>query len=159
MKLIVEKKLHTVFVVSLILKGLFALFEIIAGIIAFFLNWDFILDYANSISEDILIENSNDLVANYLRQWAQTFSVSAQHFTEFYLLSHGIIKLWLIVGLLKNKLGYYPISIAVFSMFILYQLYRYSFTHSLTLIIITVIDVLIIVLIWHEYRLLKKLKW
>src|SRR5262249_47614044 len=107
------------------------------------------------ITREELLEDPRDLVANYLLQAAQHFSVSGRNFAALYLLSHGVIKLWLIVGLLRAKLSYYPVAIAIFTLFIVYQLYRFNLTHSLWLIVITVVDVLVIGLAWHEYRYLR----
>ena len=87
--------------------------------------------------------------------WAQSFSVQTQHFYAFYLLSHGIVKLALVVGLLMGRLWAYPASLAVMTLFIAYQLYRFTFTHSPGLIVLTVFDLVVIALIWHEYRLIR----
>ena len=73
-----------------------------------------------------------------------------------YLLSHGVIKAVLIVGLLREKLWYYPVAIIVFVSFILYQLYRFNHTHSIWLLLITLLDIVVIWLTWHEYRYLQK---
>jgi uncharacterized membrane protein len=70
-------------------------------------------------------------------------------------LSHGVVKLWLIIGLLRQKLWYYPLAAAVFGLFIVYQLYRYSFTNSLWLLVLSAVDVAVIALTWHEYRYLR----
>lgn len=45
---------------------------------------------------------------------------------------------------------------AVFGLFIVYQVYRFSATHSLWLLLITAVDVLVICLSWHEYHYLKR---
>jgi uncharacterized membrane protein len=74
------------------------------------------------------------------------FSTTTQHFAAYYLLGHGVVKLWLIVGLLKMRLWYYPVAIVVFGLFAVYQLYRFSFTHSLSLVLITVLDLAVTVL-------------
>jgi uncharacterized membrane protein len=50
----------------------------------------------------------------------------------FYLLSHGLVKVLLVAGLLREKLWAYPASLIVLSAFIAYQTYRYSSTHSIT---------------------------
>ena len=70
-------------------------------------------------------------------------------------MSHGVIKLWLIIGLLRRKLWYYPLAIAVFGLFIVYQLYRYSFTNSVWLLVLSAVDAAVIALTWHEYRYLR----
>jgi uncharacterized membrane protein len=42
------------------------------------------------------------------------------------------------------------------SLFIVYQLYRFFYTRSLGLIVLTVFDLIVMILIWHEYRLLRR---
>ena len=58
--------------------------------------------------------------------------------------------------LLKEKLWAYPASFAVFSAFIGYQLYRYTWTHDFSLILLSIFDLFVIGLAVHEYRLLRK---
>jgi uncharacterized membrane protein len=150
-----EKYLHLVFEASLVLKAVFAVAEILAGIGAYFVTQQFLFRLVERMTREERLEDPRDFIANYLFQSAQHFSVSTRRFTAVYLLSHGVIKLWLIIGLLRQRLWYYPVAIAIFSLFIAYQLYRYSLTHSLWLLLITVVDVVVIVLTWHEYRYLR----
>lgn len=151
-----ETNVHAAFEISLVLKGVFALAEIAAGVFAYFVTRQLLLDLAQSVTRLELTEDPRDFVANYLLHAAQGLSVSSQHFTAFYLLSHGAIKLWLIIGLWRKKRRYYPAAIAVFGLFILYQMYRYSFTHSPLLLFITALDVIVIGLTWFEYRHLRR---
>lgn len=65
-------------------------------------------------------------------------------------------KLLLVAGLLREKLWAYPASLAVLGLFIVYQLYRYSYTHGVGLIVLSLFDVMVIVLVWHEYRLVRR---
>jgi uncharacterized membrane protein len=62
----------------------------------------------------------------------------------------------LVFGLLRERLWAYPASFAVFGAFIAYQLYRYSFTHEIALILLSIFDLFVIALAVHEYRLLRK---
>jgi len=149
------RNIHFLFVVSVILKGFNAATEIIGGIIIAIVSQKSIIKAALFLTQGELLEDPNDRVANYLINSAQYFSLSAKHFIAFYLLSHGIIKLALVIGLLKNKLWSYPVSIVVFGIFIIYQVYRYYFTHSLWLLILTVFDLIVIWLVWHEYKYLR----
>ena len=86
----------------------------------------------------------------------QHLSLGAQHFAAIYLVSHGAIKLWLIIGLLREKLWYYPTAMVIFALFIVYQFYHFSFTHSVFLLFITVVDFVVIILTWHEYGYLRR---
>jgi uncharacterized membrane protein len=58
--------------------------------------------------------------------------------------------------LLRNKLWAYPASLVILSLFIAYQVYRFSYTHSVGLVVLTAFDLIVMVLIWHEYRLVQK---
>jgi uncharacterized membrane protein len=151
-----EKRIHQIFVVSVALKGAHALIEIIGGVALYVTSTATIIGWINRFSQGELTEDSNDWIATKLTEFAQHFSVAEHNFYAFYLLSHGVIKAILVIGLLREKLWAYPASFAVFGAFIAYQLYRYSFTHDIGLIILSVFDLFVIYLAVHEYRLLRK---
>ncbi|CNI30196.1 DUF2127 domain-containing protein [Yersinia pekkanenii] len=150
-----EKNIHAVFELSLLLKAMLAVMEIIAGILTYFVTPQFLLNLMHRITQVEFIADRGDVVANYLLHAAQSLSISSLHFAAFYLLIHGVVKLWIIIGLWRKKLGYYPAAIVIFSLFIIYQLYRYTFTHSVLLILITVLDIVVIALTLLEYRRLR----
>lgn len=151
-----ETKLHRLFKVSLWFKAIFAFSEIVAGLAAYFIPQRLFLTFVLEITKREFAEDPHDLVANFLLHTFQHLSVSAQEFAALYLLGHGVVKLWLIVGLLRQRLWYYPVSMVVFGLFIFYQLYRYTFTHSIWLLLVTAVDVVVIALTWHEYRHLRR---
>ena len=72
-------------------------------------------------------------------------------FGAMYLLTHGLVKVVLVVALLLNKLWAYPWMIGVLLLFIGYQLYRIVLQPSAGLVALTVFDGLIVVLTWREY--------
>jgi uncharacterized membrane protein len=114
-----------------------------------------LVQWVNRLTQHELLEDPHDVVATRIAAVAQGLSASTQSFYAFYLLSHGVVKLLLVAGLLANRLWAYPVSIAVFSLFILYQLYRFSYTHGVGLVALSVFDAFVIVLIWHEWRLYR----
>ena len=145
-----EKGIYEAFVVSVIAKGVFALLETFLGIALLFTNS--IVQYVVQLVNDELIEDPSDVLANWFQPILHP-TPEAQVFGGLYLLSHGIVKLFLVVGLLKKKMWSYPASITVFTLFIIYQLFRYFFrTHSAWLLVLTVADIFVIWLIYHEYR-------
>src|ERR1017187_570788 len=150
-----ERRIHQIFEVSILLKGAHALIECVGGLALAFVSTSAITGLVNSVTQDELIEDPNDFVATHLISLTQNFSLSTQHFYTFYLLSHGIIKVFLVIGLLRNKLWAYPASLGVLGLFIVYQLYRFSYTHGFGLIVLTVFDVFVMGLIWHEYNLMR----
>ncbi len=137
-----EKRIHQIFVVSVLFKGAHALIEIVGGLTLYLFSSETIGRWIDEV-------DPNEVIARY-------FPMTEQHFFAFYLLSHGMVKSVLVWGLLKEKLWAYPASFVVFSAFIAYQLYRYSYTHELSLIVLSIFDVFVIALAVHEYRLLRK---
>src|ERR1019366_6528705 len=101
-------------------------------------------------------EDPHNIIANYLLHLAQTFGGSSQSFAALYLLIHGVINALIVIALWKEKLWAYPVSFAALGAFILYQLYLLTFGYSLWLVLFTVLDIIIIFLVWHEYGVLKK---
>ena len=151
-----EKRIHQVFVASVLFKGAHALIEIVSGLALYLVSTATIITMLNRWSYGELAEDKHDWIANHLLEFSRHFSVAEHHFYAFYLLSHGIIKGILVIGLLREKLWAYPASFAVFGAFIAYQLYRYSYTHDFALILLSIFDLFVIYLAVHEYRLLRK---
>jgi len=137
------------------LKGAHALIECIGGVALYLVSTGTIEALVNRATQEELLENPKDFVATHLLTAAQQFSVGTKTFYAFYLLSHGLIKVLLVVGLLRNQLWSYPASLVALAGFIAYQVYRFSYTHSVGLILLTVFDLIVMALIWHEWRLMR----
>jgi uncharacterized membrane protein len=129
--------------------------EILAALATALVTPGFVLALVQAVTRTELTEDPRDWLANHLLHAAQDFSVSSQHFAALYLFSHGLIKLLLLIGLWRGRLVFYPVAIAVFGLFMAYQLYRYSFTHSLLLLLVTVVDGVVVWLTLAEYRQLR----
>ena len=151
-----ERRIHQLFTISVLLKGAHALIECLGGIALAVVSTRAIVGLVDALTHEELIENPNDFIAAHLLRLAEGFTVSTQRFYAFYLLSHGIVKVFLVVGLLRRKLWAYPLSLVVLGLFIAYQVYRFSYTHGVGLIVLSIFDVIVMALIWHEYRLLRR---
>ena len=94
----------------------------------------------------------HDFIVTHLFRATMHLASGGSHFSSLYLLMHGLIKAALVTALWFDVLWAYPATIFVFGSFSAYQVYRFTHTHSLALILLTVFDVLIIWLTWREYR-------
>lgn len=144
------------FRVSIWLKGLDGALEILAALALLSISRDFIIRMVLFLTQDEIAEDPHDLVANYLRHLATHLSLAGKHFMTFYLLVHGGIKLGLVGALLKRKLWAFPLALMVFTAFIAYQLYRFAVAHALGLLLLSAFDVMVIAMIYLEYRALKR---
>ena len=150
-----EHRIHQIFEVSVLLKGAHALIECASGILLALVSTNAIASLVDRLTQEELIEDPHDFLATHLLAWAQNFSLGAKTFYALYLLGHGIVKLLLVIGLLRGKLWSYPASLVVLGLFIAYQLYRFAYTHGPGLIVLTIFDVFVMGLIWHEYKLIR----
>ncbi|MDE1943463.1 MAG: DUF2127 domain-containing protein [Betaproteobacteria bacterium] len=151
-----ERRIRQIFQVSLILKGLHAAIECGGGVVLYFVSTATVARCVGSLTQQELAEDPRDFVARHLLNAAHHLSVVTETFYAFYLVSHGLINALLVVGLLKEKLWAYPVSLVVLSGFIAYQIYRFSFYHSFGLVLLTALDILLIALVWHEWRVVRK---
>jgi uncharacterized membrane protein len=152
---ITESELRRVFRLSLWLKGAHSLLEVLGGLALAFLSHDLLVDIATALTRAELIEDPRDLVANALRQAAEGLTSDTQSFAAWYLFSHGVIKLVLVAAVLGNRVWAYPAFITAMIGFILYQAYRLSFDVTFVLVSVTVLDVVVLVLAWHEYNFMR----
>src|SRR6266480_595407 len=82
----------------------------------------------------------------------QRLSPSVTTFGAIYLLWHGAVKVGLVAALLRGQRWAYPAAIVAFLAFLVYQISRYAHTHAPELLVLSVLDVLVILLTWLEYR-------
>jgi len=150
------KLLHDSFEVAITLKGIHAALEIVGGFLLTMLSPNKLNSIVLFFIREELAEDPGDAIANYLLKAIQSFSVGSQWFGVFYLLSHGAIKLFLVMMLWRRKYWAYPLTIVTLFSFIAYQVYRYSHTHSLWLMALTILDAALIPLTWLEYERIKK---
>lgn len=147
--------IHDVFLVSVWIKGLIGLAQTAAGIGLLLVNQHALVAWVISITTPELAEDPRDPVATFLRHSALQWGAGTQHFAAAYLILHGAIKILLVAALLRRKMWSYPVSLWVLAAFVVYQVYRYALTQSVWLILLTTLDVTVMALIWHEYRLRK----
>lgn len=151
-----EKSIYEAFRISVLLKGAHALIEILGGVLLALIGAHAITRMVSGLARTELGEDPHDPIARALLNAAEGFSVQTEHFYAFYLVSHGIVNLALVIGLLRNKLWAYPASLVVLTLFVAYQVYRYSYTHGFGLILLTVFDLVVMALIWHEWGVVRR---
>jgi uncharacterized membrane protein len=144
--------LDRTFRVSISLKGIDGLLEIIGGISLLFVAPATLQRWVRMLTAHELAQDPHDFVARHLLRSASTLSHSTTLFAAVYLLSHGIAKVVLVVALLQDRLWAYPWTIALLCVFIAYQVYRLTYRVSAGFVLLTAFDVFVLVLTVLEYR-------
>lgn len=145
--------LDRTFRVSLILKGLDGVLELVGGILLLVITPEQIGDLVRFLTQHELAQDPNDFVANSLVHLSSNLSGSATLFGAIYLLLHGLVKIVLVWAVLKDKLWAYPWMIAFLLVFILYQGYRIAVAFSWGLVLLTAFDIFIVWITAREYRI------
>jgi uncharacterized membrane protein len=153
----VERKIeHTLFLLSVWSKGVAGLAETIGGLLLLFIPQAGLNALIIFLTAPELAEDPTDRIATFLQRMVQGLAADTKLFTSGYLIVHGVIKVFLVAGLLGRRLWSYPVSLWFLALFIAYQSYRFLFTHSLWLIILTIVDLIVALLIWREYQTRKQ---
>jgi len=148
---------HDLFEAGVFLKALNSVWEMFGGI--------FLLAFARGalprivvfFSRSELLGDRDDLLFRSIMMQLNHLSVGGTRtFVGVYLLFHGVMNAFLAYNLYRSRLWAYPVSMAFVSLFLVYQLYRLTHTHSLLLLAISIFDVAFIVLTYHEYRRQQK---
>ncbi|HEX3625026.1 MAG TPA: DUF2127 domain-containing protein, partial [Verrucomicrobiae bacterium] len=109
-----------------------------------------------TLTQHELNEDPGDWICNTLRHASDHLSEKTKIWGGAYLLAHGAIKVFLVVGILRHKMWAYPTAMIVIGIFILIQGAKLCMHFSFPLLIATAIDIAIVLLIWREYRRAKR---
>ena len=143
-----ERGIYDAFLVAVAIKGFDGVLEAVLGALFMFTN--VINSVVLALISNELIDDPDNFFATHLRAFA-TQSHHAQLFGGLYLVAHGTVKAVLSFGLWRNYAWAYPAAIAFLGLFLLYQLIHVAQTGSIPLSILTIFDLAMLWLVWHEY--------
>jgi uncharacterized membrane protein len=142
-----------VYYLGVIVKGLDGAVEFLAGLVLLFApQLPHLL--LGSLSAEAA-EHQTPLrifLANYIESLDDKLAAAGSFILIFYLLLHGAIKLVLVYCLLRRFHAAYPWAIGVLLAFLAYQVYSTAVSPSLALVLLDLLDAVIIVLVYLEYR-------
>ena len=147
-----QQQVHRLFAAGVLIKGVDGVLETIGGILFMFVSPKALNSLVIFFTAHELSEDPNDWFATSLRHAVNNLSSDTKLFVSAYLVAHGLVKVFLAVGLLREKLWAYPAALWFLGIFIFYQVYRFSHTHALGLLALTVFDIFVASLVWLEYR-------
>src|SRR6516164_9772197 len=105
--------LDQTFHAGIMLKGLDGILEVIGGTLLWFLKPSDLNKIVRFLLQHDLSRSPHDWIAEHLLHVAAKTAGTNPEFASFFLLSHGITKVALVLGLWMKKLWAYPLTIAV----------------------------------------------
>lgn len=151
LKPITRITLHNAFQLGLVIKGIDGALEIAGGLLLWFIHPSALNRFVRILTQHELARDPQDLIGVHLMRASETL-LSNRKFAALYLLAHGATKFMLVVALWTKAQWAYPLTIILFAAFDAYQIYRFSHTHSIALLLLTLFDAGIIFLAWREWR-------
>jgi len=146
--------LDKTFDLTLVLKGLDGLLELVGGILLIVISPTTINHLAQQLTQHELSQDPNDFIAHRLLRLTANLH-NTQLFGALYLLTHGSVKIIIVIGLFRRQRWAYPVAFVFLGGFVIYQVYRLTYAPSAGLAVLTAFDLLIIWLTWREYRRMK----
>ena len=144
-----QQRIHTLFLIAVLLKGLDGILEIGLGFLLMFT--DTFSEVVFFLTRNELIEDPNNFFATHLRAFASQ-SHEAFFIGGLYLVAHGVLKAFISGTLWRNYAWAYPAAMMFLAVFIVYELIRILQTGSIPLMCLALFDVIMLGLVAYEYK-------
>lgn len=141
------------------LKGVDGLAEFIAGL-ALLISPSLVHTVLGAIAEELGDHHAHvyQFIAEYVGRLDDSLARSGLVFLIIFLLSHGILKLALVYCLLKEYVRVYPYALLILGGFLVYQLYVFVRLPTIGMGLFSLLDAIIIYLVWREWHELRAKK-
>jgi uncharacterized membrane protein len=149
------RRTERLFKAALLVKGLDGAVELVAAVALLLVPAAAVQRLVAEVVSRDLLGPPDGFLTRHLVAGTAEFASGDRTFVLVYLGLHGVVKLALVWALLRKWRRAYPVAAAVLAVFVGYELIRALHTGSVVLPFLAALDVVIIVLILREYRLLS----
>jgi uncharacterized membrane protein len=147
--------LDRTFEIGITLKGLDGVIELAGALLVAFVPAHVIMRFVTHLTDKELAKDPNDFIAGHVLQYTNELVGHDKWFAVFFLLTHGLIKVVLVFGLLRNLAWAYPFAFVTLGAFTVYQFWLIATHPTVGIILLTLFDLFIIWLTWREYQKFK----
>ena len=150
---------EAVYKIGIGIKGFDGLVELAVGI-ALILSPSLVHQVLKSFAGELGEHNVKVLnfIADNIARVDSDLAKSGLTFLIFFLVVHGLVKLALVYCLLREIVRAYPVALVILGAFLVYQAYIFIIHPSLGMALFTILDAVIIWLVWGEYQDLRDKK-
>lgn len=137
--------------IGILIKGFDGAVELIAGLFLWIVRPETIGRWTHYVTQAELAENPHSFIATHVLHYGETLAKGENTFAILFLLTHGLVKVGLVAALLRNKMWAYPWAMVALTLFLAYQLYELATKPTFGMAFLTVLDAIIIWLVWREW--------
>lgn len=146
---------HLLFRLGVIAKALDGALEIVGGVLMFFVTPQRTEQVVRALTENEVFGDAHNPIVAHMVHVLRHLSSDTMLFAAIYLLVHGMVKLVLVAGLLMKLRWAYIAAILAFALFLIYQVFRYTETSSVGLLVLSALDLFVIIMTLLEFRRLR----
>jgi uncharacterized membrane protein len=147
---------HRLFQTVVYLKGVFGIIEAAAGMLLLIAGSRSLARFVEWIFGNELLEDPSDPIGNFFINIANNLSLKMHIFFGIYLLVHGLVNIGIVFALVHKKRWAFPMAGAILILFVIYQAYQLLRSFSMTIMVLTFIDLIILSLLKIEYSRSKR---
>lgn len=143
--------------IGILIKGIDGLSEFVAGMLLWLVPPHAVIRLTTWLTHDELQQDPHDFFATHILHYGQHLATGHNTFAILFLLTHGLIKIVLVVALLRNLKWSYPFALVTLGLFIVYQIYEMIVKPTFGMAFLTVLDSVIVWLVWREWQKYQQL--
>jgi uncharacterized membrane protein len=142
--------------IGLVVKFIDGLFELIGGILVLSLSANTIHGVTRFLTENALQSDPHNFIATHIQKAGEHLAAGHNLFAAAFLLTHGIVKIGLVVLLFLNRTWVYPWALGLLGLFLIYQFYQLFTAPTFGMGFLTALDIIILWLINREWQKVKQ---
>jgi len=144
--------------IGILIKGFDGTVELLGALLLFVVPSSTIKHLTHALVDTELTNDPHNFIATHVLHFGTELAKGHNTFAILFLLTHGAVKVGLVLALLRQKLWAYPLALVALSVFLVYQVYLLVTKASLGMGILSVFDAFIIWLVWREREKIKSSK-
>ncbi len=149
-------KMSLLFQLSMLWRIIYGLLRLVMGVAFLRLIGQPLSEFIYTLLAHEVTGKGSDAVLGKIFQLFETHDFTVTYFIATYFIFWGIVDIVLSLSLLRRIKIAFPITMVLILLFICYGIFRFSYTHSLVLLGVIIIDIGIVYLINREYEKLKR---
>ena len=138
--------------IGIIIKGIDGSLELIGGLLVLCIPRSTIWHLTGALTRSELANDPHDFIASHILRAGHSLATGSRTFAILFLMTHGAVKVGLVIALLRQKLWAYPWALGALILFLGYQIYLLVVRPTISMWFLSILDAIIIWLVWREWQ-------
>ncbi len=145
----------TLFSIGMWWRILYGCLRIVLGLALLHAIGQPLIEIVTAVMQHEILAKSPDFIFILISHFLTEHQFSVTYFLSFYFIFWGTLDIFLSFHMLKDNIWAFPVSLVLIGLFIVYSIFRFTYTHSLVLLGVIAMDMVILGLIYKEYQRIR----